>query len=63
MYARAGVPYYLRVELRGDPPRPTIALDELVDGRYPLVVAAPSGTLFTMQRPFELELDPAVLIE
>ncbi|MBY8870976.1 Uma2 family endonuclease [Micromonospora sp. PLK6-60] len=59
-YAAAGVPYFLRVDLRNRVP--TIALFELTDGEYLPVAAAAAGTSFVMREPFEFRIDPADLL-
>jgi hypothetical protein len=59
IYAEAGIPFYLRVEFRGDDP--VMLLHELKDGEYRPVVVAPAGTKFTMHKPFEFVIDPAEL--
>ncbi|NBE81928.1 Uma2 family endonuclease [Micromonospora rubida] len=59
-YAAAGVPFFLRVDLRNRVP--TIALFELVEGEYRPVAAAAAGTRFVMREPFEFSIDPADLL-
>ncbi|QLQ39826.1 Uma2 family endonuclease [Micromonospora robiginosa] len=59
-YAAAGVPYFLRVDLRNRVP--TIALFELVDGDYRPLAAAAAGTPFVMRQPFEFTVDPGDLL-
>ncbi|MEW2380811.1 Uma2 family endonuclease [Micromonospora sp. NPDC047707] len=59
-YARVGVPYFLRVDLRNRVP--TIALYELFEGDYRPVSAAAAGTTFVMREPFEFTIDPADLL-
>ncbi|PWU59684.1 hypothetical protein DLE60_15115 [Micromonospora globispora] len=59
-YAAAGVPFFLRVDLRNRVP--AMGLYELVDGEYrPLAAAA--GTTFVMNQPFEFSVDPADLLD
>ncbi|WFE44454.1 Uma2 family endonuclease [Verrucosispora sp. WMMD1129] len=60
-YAAAGVPFFLRVDLRNRVP--TIALLELVDGEYRPLAAAAAGTTFVMNRPFDFSVDPADLLD
>ncbi|MFC5940079.1 Uma2 family endonuclease [Micromonospora harpali] len=60
-YAAAGVPFFLRVDLRNRVP--TLALYELVDGEYRPLAAAAAGSTFTMSRPFEFTVDPADLLD
>lgn len=59
-YAAAGVPFFLRVDLRNRVP--TIALFELIDGEYRPQAAAAAGTTFEMRRPFEFSIDPGDLL-
>ena len=60
-YAAAGVPFFLRVDLRNRVP--ALALYELVDGEYRPVAAAAAGTTFVMKEPFEFSIDPADLLD
>ncbi|MBF5029633.1 MULTISPECIES: Uma2 family endonuclease [unclassified Micromonospora] len=60
-YATAGVPYFLRVDLRNRVP--ALALYELVDGEYRPLAAAAAGTTFVMRQPFEFSVDPADLLD
>ena len=60
-YAAAGVPFFLRVELRNRVP--ALTLSELVDGGYRPIVAAAAGTTFTMTTPFPFSVDPAELLD
>ncbi|MFY1586192.1 Uma2 family endonuclease [Micromonospora sp. WMMD734] len=59
-YAAAGVPFFLRVDLRNRVP--TLALYELADGEYRPVAAAAAGTTFVMRQPFAFSIDPADLL-
>ncbi|BCL16265.1 Uma2 family endonuclease [Micromonospora sagamiensis] len=59
-YAAAGVPFFLRVDLRNRVP--TLALFELTEGEYRPVAAAAAGTRFLMREPFEFAVDPADLL-
>ncbi|WP_433130547.1 Uma2 family endonuclease [Micromonospora sp. CA-240977] len=59
-YAAAGVPFFLRVDLRNRVP--TIALYELTEGEYRPVAAAAAGARFVMREPFEFSIDPADLL-
>src|SRR2546430_12958853 len=62
VYARNGIPYYMRVEFRGDDP--VIFLHRLTDaGEYRPIVSAPAGKTFTMAEPFAFEIDPAELLD
>ncbi|MBU8859430.1 MULTISPECIES: Uma2 family endonuclease [unclassified Micromonospora] len=60
-YAAAGVPYFLRVDLRNRVP--ALALDGLVEGEYRPLAAAAAGTTFVMREPFEFSVDPADLLD
>ncbi|MGX1617154.1 Uma2 family endonuclease [Micromonospora chalcea] len=60
-YAAAGVPYFLRVDLRNRVP--ALALYELVEGEYRPLAAAAAGTTFVMREPFEFSVDPADLLD
>ncbi|MFI6228132.1 Uma2 family endonuclease [Micromonospora echinospora] len=61
-YAAAGVPFFLRVDLRNRVP--TITLFELTDeGQYQPLSAAAAGSTFTMTRPFAFAVDPADLLD
>ncbi|SCL32119.1 Uma2 family endonuclease [Micromonospora inyonensis] len=60
-YAAAGVPFFLRVDLRDRVP--TIALFELTEGQYQPLSAATAGSTFTMTRPFAFAVDPADLLD
>lgn len=60
-YAAAGVPFFLRVDLRNRVP--ALALYELVDGEYRPLAAAAAGATFVMRQPFEFSVDPAELLD
>ncbi|WP_422752844.1 Uma2 family endonuclease [Micromonospora sp. WMMD708] len=57
----AGVPFFLRVDLRNRVP--TLALYELTDGEYRPTAAAAAGTTFVMTQPFAFSVDPAELLD
>ncbi|WBB70404.1 Uma2 family endonuclease [Micromonospora sp. WMMD812] len=59
-YAAAGVPFFLRVDLRNRVP--SLALSELTEGEYPPVAAA-AGRPFQMRQPFAFAIDPAELLD
>ncbi len=59
-YGAAGVPFFLRVDLRNRVP--TVALFELTDGEYRPVAAAAAGSTFVMREPFEFSVDPGDLL-
>jgi Uma2 family endonuclease len=61
VYAEAGVPWYLRVEFRRR--IPSMALYELTDREYHLVLAGAAGRTFVMTEPFGFEIDPAELLD
>lgn len=60
-YAAAGVPFFLRVDLRNRVP--ALALYELVDWEYRPLAAAAAGATFVMRQPFEFSVDPADLLD
>ncbi len=60
-YARAGVPFYLRIDFRDRVP--SLVLSELADGGYRLVMAAAAGITFTMREPFEFTIEPEALLD
>ncbi|SCE64528.1 Uma2 family endonuclease [Micromonospora mirobrigensis] len=60
-YAAAGVPFFLRVDLRNRVP--AMALYELLEGEYQPVSAAAAGTTFVMHQPFAFSVDPADLLD
>jgi Uma2 family endonuclease len=62
VYARNGIPYFMRVEFRGNDP--VIFLHRLTeDGEYRPIVSAPAGKAFTMAEPFAFEIDPVELLD
>jgi Uma2 family endonuclease len=60
-YAAAGVPWFMRVDLRNRVP--AIVLHQLLDGRYEPLAAAAAGSTFTMKEPFAFTVDPADLLD
>ncbi|MFC4021277.1 Uma2 family endonuclease [Micromonospora sp. GCM10011542] len=60
-YAAAGVPFFLRVDLRNRVL--AMALYELVEQEYRPVSAAAAGSAFVMRQPFEFSVDPADLLD
>ena len=60
-YAAAGVPFFLRVDLRNRVP--TMALFELIEGEYTAGGAAAAGSRFAMMEPFAFAIDPADLLD
>ncbi len=61
--AKAGVPFYLRVEIGDQFPTSEAHLYELRDGKYQLLAAAANGTRLESERPFPISFDPADLLE
>ena len=60
-YAAAGVPYFLRVDLKNR--IPSMVLHELAEGAYRPVIAAAAGDTFAMTVPFEFAVDPGTLLD
>jgi hypothetical protein len=61
VYARSGVPYFMRVEFRGEDP--VIFLHELTGKQeYRPIAVAAAGTRFAMREPFSFDTDPADLV-
>lgn len=58
LYARAGIPYFWRVELEGD--RGVFAF-RLEEGAYAEMAAARSGEELVVDEPFSISLDPGDL--
>lgn len=59
LYAQAGIPCYLRVEL--DPPQ-VVAYRLGADGVYEEAGRAGSGETLTLTEPFPISVDPATLV-
>jgi Uma2 family endonuclease len=59
LYARGGIPCYLRVEL--DPPH-VVAYRLGADGVYTEVGRAEPGRVLTLAEPFMITIDPAALV-
>ncbi|MCE3554951.1 Uma2 family endonuclease [Pseudonocardia sp. RS11V-5] len=59
LYAAAGIPSYLRVELGA---APSAAVFALASGRYEQVAAAPPGGVLRLDEPFSAEIDLAALV-
>ncbi|MFB9629891.1 Uma2 family endonuclease [Nonomuraea helvata] len=57
-YAAAGIPVFVRVELQ-DGPR--VEVFNLGEKGYELVAEAKAGTMLTLEHPFPVSFDPAVL--
>ncbi|GAA2103667.1 hypothetical protein GCM10009780_54570 [Actinomadura alba] len=60
MYAAAGIPVFLRVELTGAG-APRVEVFELRDGDYVLSAEAAAGRLLQLTEPFKVSFDPAEL--
>lgn len=60
MYAAAGIPVFLRVELTG-PGAPRVQVFELRDGDYALATEAAAGQALQLTEPFKVSFDPAEL--
>ncbi|WP_433442718.1 Uma2 family endonuclease [Nonomuraea sp. CA-141351] len=59
-YAAAGIPVFIRVDLEGgDAPR--VEIFNLGEQGYELVAEAKAGTVLTLDQPFPVSFDPAVL--
>lgn len=61
LYAQAGVPHYLRIEMHGG--QPTALVLALRDGRYVEVDRVPPGGLTRLTEPIAVTLDLAALAE
>jgi Uma2 family endonuclease len=62
VYARSGVPYFMRVEFRGEDP--VIFLHELTGKQeYQPIAVAAAGTTFAMREPFPFSIDPMDLLD
>jgi Uma2 family endonuclease len=60
--ARAGIPYFVRVEINREQRAAEISQHKLVGGSYRLLVQAFAGERFTMTEPFEASFDVAELL-
>ncbi|MGQ0576810.1 MAG: Uma2 family endonuclease [Pseudonocardia sp.] len=58
-YAQAAIPFYLRIELE---PLHVVGYRIGADGLYVEYASADAGALFTIDEPFPLSFDPAVLV-
>ncbi|MFI7124646.1 Uma2 family endonuclease [Nonomuraea sp. NPDC050153] len=58
-YAAVGIPVFIRVELEGGP---RVEVFELGEQGYELVAEAKAGTVLTLDQPFPISFDPAVLV-
>jgi Uma2 family endonuclease len=60
MYAAAGIPTFIRVEISG-PGAPRVEVLSLEGGVYELVANACAGEVLTLKEPFKVSFDPAML--
>lgn len=60
MYARAGIPTFLRIELTGEG-APRVEVLVLRGGEYELDALVRAGETLQLKEPFEVSFDPAVL--
>lgn len=61
IYAEAGIPTFLRIELAGTAP-PYVEVLGLGDGAYTLVAKASAGQILELAEPFPVAFDPASLL-
>ncbi|WP_329251406.1 Uma2 family endonuclease [Actinoallomurus sp. NBC_01490] len=61
IYAAAGIPTFLRIELAGVAP-PYVEVFHLHDGAYTLVAKANAGQTLELTRPFPVAFDPGRLL-
>lgn len=59
-YAAAGIPVFIRVDLRGDD-APRVEVFNLSDQGYELVAEGKAGNVLSLDQPFPVSFDPAVL--
>lgn len=59
LYAEAAIPSYWRVDLQ---PTACITIDEFENGRYMTRRVIRKGELVRVERPFPVDLDPAMLV-
>ncbi|MGP3935279.1 Uma2 family endonuclease [Nonomuraea sp. KM88] len=59
-YAAAGIPVFLRIDLEGHG-TPRVEVFHLGKGAYELVAEAKAGTVLTLDQPFPVSFDPALL--
>ncbi|MER5389293.1 Uma2 family endonuclease [Saccharopolyspora sp. NPDC002686] len=62
-YAKAGIPYFMRVEIKYEQERASVELLRLEDGTYRDHAKALSGQTFETDLPFPLSFDPIELLE
>lgn len=62
LYAEAGIPTYIRVERTG-PNAPAVYIYQLDGGTYREQASAHAGQILTIDKPFPVSFDPAVLSE
>lgn len=61
IYAEAGIPTFLRIELAGAAP-PYVEVLRLRDGAYTLVAKAGAGQILELTEPFPVSFDPGRLL-
>jgi Uma2 family endonuclease len=61
MYAAAGIPHYLRVELEGDS-APTVFAYTLAGDAYQEMASARVGEILDLHEPFRVSIDPGALL-
>jgi hypothetical protein len=62
LYASAGIPHFLRVELDGDG-APIVTAYALAGGAYKEIASARAGQVLELDEPFHIALEPAVLAD
>ncbi|MCI2417690.1 Uma2 family endonuclease [Saccharopolyspora sp. K220] len=62
-YAKAGIPYFMRVDIARERERVSVELLRLEDGEYRDHAKALDGQTFETELPFSLSFDPAELLE
>jgi Uma2 family endonuclease len=63
LFADAGIPYYLRVEIARELNSAELHLFELAGDGYKPIASALTGEQFRVERPFEVSFDPKDLLE
>jgi Uma2 family endonuclease len=61
IYAQAGIPTFLRIELTGSTP-PYVEVLHLQDGAYTLIAKVNAGETLELAEPFPVTFDPARLL-
>jgi Uma2 family endonuclease len=60
IYAGAGIPTFLRIELTGTAP-PNVEVLHLHEGAYTLIAKASAGQTLELAEPFPVTFDPGLL--